>query len=144
MIIRLRGHHLLCMLTYIGEGYSPAFIENYNKIAGQLSRNATIEIVEGPDDICGPNLGKPECHCYKISILSRDRLAVADIANLLNLPLEIGSRLTLTQEILSVLREAYTRNGIRQICSKCSWKLLCDKVSANGTYENVKVKISPP
>ena len=26
MTIRLRAHHLLCLLTYAGKGYSPAFI----------------------------------------------------------------------------------------------------------------------
>ncbi|OWU61413.1 2Fe-2S ferredoxin, partial [Staphylococcus aureus] len=38
MTIRLRGHHLLCMLTYVGKGYSPAFVENYDAMAGRLGR----------------------------------------------------------------------------------------------------------
>lgn len=140
MIIRLRGHHLLCMLTYIGEGYSPAFIENYNKIAGLLSQNTVIELIDGPDDICKPNLGTPVCHCHKRSIARRDKLAIKDIAELLDLPLEIGSRFTLTPSRITAMRKAYTANEIRQICEKCSWKPLCDQVSTEGRYQNVKLK----
>lgn len=140
MIIRLRGHHLLCTLTYIGEGYSPAFVKNFNKIAGLLSQNAIIELIEGPDDICKPNLGKPECHCHKASISHRDNLAMKDVGKLLNLPLKIGSRFTLTQARLAQMRQAYTKNAIRRICVNCSWKSLCDEISENGVYANVKLK----
>ncbi len=54
MTVRLRAHHLLCMLTYVGKGYSPAFVENYEVIAARLSAGEEIELVAGPDDICGP------------------------------------------------------------------------------------------
>ena len=50
MTIRLRPHHLLCLLTYSGKGYSAAFTANYDVIAGQISQGEDILIVEGPDD----------------------------------------------------------------------------------------------
>ena len=31
MTVRLRAHHLLCMLTYVGKGYSPAFCAGFFK-----------------------------------------------------------------------------------------------------------------
>ena len=32
MTIKLRAHHLLCLLTYVGKGYSPAFTANYDRV----------------------------------------------------------------------------------------------------------------
>ncbi len=37
MTVRLRTHHLLCLLTYVGRGYSPAFVENMDQVAARLS-----------------------------------------------------------------------------------------------------------
>ena len=36
MTVRLRAHHLLCLLTYVGKGYSPAFTANYDKVVRRL------------------------------------------------------------------------------------------------------------
>ncbi len=36
MTIKIRPHHLLCLLTYAGEGYNDAFIDNFNKIVHRL------------------------------------------------------------------------------------------------------------
>jgi hypothetical protein len=45
-IIELRGHHLLCILTYMGKGYTPAFVENYDAIVAQINRgDVTLKIV---------------------------------------------------------------------------------------------------
>ncbi len=65
MTVRLRGHHLLCMLTFVGKGYSPAFVENYDRIAGRLSEGEDILLVDGPDDICAPLL------CGAIAIVTK-------------------------------------------------------------------------
>ncbi len=46
--VRLRPHHLLCMLTFIGEGYSPAFVAAYRGLVARLGAGATIEIVPAP------------------------------------------------------------------------------------------------
>jgi hypothetical protein len=91
MTVRLRGHHLLCMLTYIGKGYSPAFVENYDAIAGNLSNGEDIEIVDGPDDICQPLLRESDCHCFNASVAVRDRLAIEAISGLFGLVISAGS-----------------------------------------------------
>ena len=78
MTIRLRAHHLLCLLTYVGKGYSPAFTANYDAIAERLSRGEDILLVSGPDDICAPLLDEPEPHCLNEGVIERDRLAARD------------------------------------------------------------------
>ncbi|NLP46906.1 MAG: hypothetical protein GX347_07710 [Epulopiscium sp.] len=30
-MLHIRPHHLLCMQAYIGKGYSPEFVEKFNK-----------------------------------------------------------------------------------------------------------------
>ncbi|WP_439343967.1 DUF1284 domain-containing protein [Vacuolonema iberomarrocanum] len=72
MTIRVRPHHLLCLLTYSGKGYSPAFIANYDAIAARLSKGEDIVIVCGPDDICAPLLSDSEPHCWSASVTERD------------------------------------------------------------------------
>ena len=37
MTVRLRAHHLLCMLTYVGKGYTAAFTANYDRIVERLN-----------------------------------------------------------------------------------------------------------
>ena len=77
MTVRLRAHHLLCMLTYVGNGYSPAFVENYEVIAARLSAGEEIELVAGPDDICVPLTADPDAHCHGASVIERDRAAAS-------------------------------------------------------------------
>src|SRR5712672_2376586 len=75
LTVRLRAHHLLCMLTFVGEGYSPAFTENYRSIARRLSAGEEIELVSGPDDICAPLMEGADPHCLKASVIDRDAAA---------------------------------------------------------------------
>jgi hypothetical protein len=62
MTVRLRGHHLLCLLTFVGKGYTPAFTANYRRIVARLNEGAAVELVDGPDDICAPMLAEAEHH----------------------------------------------------------------------------------
>lgn len=54
MTLALRAHHLLCMLTYAGRGYSPDFVRNFDHITARLAAGAPITLVHGPDAICAP------------------------------------------------------------------------------------------
>lgn len=139
MTVRLRAHHLLCMLTYVGRGYSPAFVANYEQIAARLSDGEEIEIVEGPDDICAPLLGdaKP-AHCLGEGVVKRDVAARDAVAAFLGGPLPPGTRLTLTSSLITRLRKTFATGKIRTACSGCEWSGLCDDV-ADGGYLGVRV-----
>jgi hypothetical protein len=138
MTIRLRAHHLLCMLTYVGRGYSPAFVANYEHIAARLTAGEEIEIVEGPDDICAPLLGDAECHCLGEGVVKRDVAARDAIAAFLGGPLPPGTRLTPTAGLITRLRQTFATGKIRTACSGCEWSGLCDGV-ADGGYLGVRV-----
>jgi len=48
MIPELRGHHLICLNFFRGEGYSEEFIKNIYAVIGKEK----VEIVNGADDVC--------------------------------------------------------------------------------------------
>lgn len=139
MTIRLRAHHLLCLLTYVGKGYSPAFTANYDRIAERLSRGEDILLVSGPDDVCAPLLDQPEPHCLRESAAERDQLAAQDVADLLARPIRAGDRLDLDAAILARMRQAFSAGLVRKACGGCEWNGLCSSVAAGG-YRDTQVQ----
>ncbi len=143
-MIRLRGHHLLCMLTYVGKGYSPAFVENYDAIAGRLSAGEKILVVDGPDDVCAPLLCDADCHCRETSVQERDRRALAALSTLLEIPLEAGATLRLDAARLRRMRAAFAAGRIRLACAAagdrpaCEWSSLCSRIAEDG-YDGVRI-----
>jgi hypothetical protein len=55
----LRGHHLICLNFFRGEGYSEEFIENLYAVI----KKEKLEIVTGADDVCRkcPYLKEEKC-----------------------------------------------------------------------------------
>lgn len=139
MTVRLRPHHLLCLLTYAGKGYSPAFVANYDAVAARLSAGEEIEIVSGPDDICAPLLDETEAHCFNASVTERDRLAARDVAALLGEAVDEGAALTLDAVRLERMRDAFATHAIRAACPGCEWHDLCSGI-AGGGYDGTRVR----
>ena len=136
MTIRLRPHHLLCMLTFAGKGYTPAFVANFEQVASRIAAgDEAIEIVDGPDDICSALLTEATCHCHNSSVTLRDHHAAAAISDLLSLPIRAGTHLPPSQNLLPVLRAAFVTGTIRQACIGCQWKPTCDAIAADGFTE---------
>lgn len=138
MTVRLRAHHLLCMLTFIGKGYTQAFTQNYHGIAERLSAGEDILMVEGPDDICGPLLGEDAPHCWKASVTERDTAARASVEALLGHTVADGTRLTPDADMIARLRNAFATGDIRSACTGCEWSALCTGIAAGG-FEDVLV-----
>ena len=133
MTIRLRPHHLLCMLTFAGEGYSPEFVTNFERITHRVARGIqTIEIVFGPDDICAPILDDTSCHCLNASIRERDPLASVALADLLEEPLKEGAVFKLSRETLDRMRNAFAAGTIRKACVGCQWSPICDSIAKDN------------
>ena len=121
------------MLTFAGEGYSPDFIANFERITRSIAAgNQTVEITFAPDDICAPLLTEESCHCRNASVDERDTLAAESLAQLLEMPIDPGAQITLTATTLDRMRQAFREGTIRKACRGCQWVPLCDGIAANN------------
>lgn len=146
MAVRLRAHHLLCVLTFVGRGYTPAFTANYLRVVARLNAGEPAELVEGPDDICAPMLKEQGSHCRTESVAQRDAQARAALAQRLGLVLEPGGRIVLTAERLAQMRAAYAEGAVRAACTGCEWAAFCTDIAGQG-FAGTRlsgVRISPP
>lgn len=137
-MIRLRGHHLLCMLTFVGEGYDPAFTDNYRQIAKRLSAGEDILFVAGPDDICAPLLGGESPHCLSDGAEARDIAAAEAVGRLLGRKIAPGATVSPDAALLATLRQKFAAGEIRKACRGCEWESLCSRI-AGGGYDGILV-----
>ena len=142
--IKLRGHHLLCLLPYVGHGYTPDFTQNFNGIAERLGQGAPVEIVAGMDDICtalhcGDNGDyKDAGHCLREKAVERDNLALQDVGAVLGLALVAGQKLDLTAERVEMMRQCFADGSLRKACHGCEWFDTCSGIAACG-FDGVKL-----
>lgn len=139
MTILIRPHHFLCMLTFLGKGYSPAFVQNYTRIVERLNSGEDIKIVDGPDDICKPMLHEPGHHCHNGNIKARDGLASEKILEVLKVDLKSDERLTLTRTQVETLRRAYEDGVFHAACNGCQWQEMCASIAARD-YKGCRLK----
>ena len=61
--VRLRGHHLICLQFFRGEGYSEEFVENLAHVVERAASEPAL-IVAGVDNVCAvcPKFG-PDSRC---------------------------------------------------------------------------------
>jgi hypothetical protein len=131
--IRLRGHHLLCLLTYKGLGYSPAFVEAMTATAAALAAGATAEIIEGADDICAPLCREQDNpHCHEATVPERDRRALTLVSAVLCRDVAVGDRFAFDAPLRQRLRTAYAEGAFADACALCEWQPLCRDIAASG------------
>ena len=120
---KLRGHHLICLHFYDGEGYDEAFIENLEAVVDQIGKEG-VRIAEGADDVCSPcpYLNEGSCTFSSSSdgeIREMDRKAIT----LLGLrPGDHATWDTLRGTVGAVFRSWY-----ETYCLACSWRAACEK-----------------
>ena len=102
-MIRLRYHHLLCVLRFVGEGYSRDFCENIKRIKESIS-NSDYILIEECDDVCAacPNNINSVCQ-YEQKVKRYD----------------------------AAVKEALHNNVLpnpKDICSDCEWYYICKNI----------------
>lgn len=113
--VRLRGHHLLCVLGFRGHGYSPAFTRNLAAIVRRLSdSDPPVRIAAGADDICAQYPPNEDPHCDEARVTQRDRRV---LERLKLHPGEILSWSELSARIASV----FVPEDLDTLCATCSW-----------------------
>lgn len=123
-MIRLRGHHLICLHFFGGEGYSEEFRESLRALVKEAEGGQEIEAASGADDVC-----------RKCPYLSGDKCAYEEGADE-----EVRAMDRKALELLGIrpgesLRWAETRQRLpsafrqwaRSYCESCAWREACLK-----------------
>lgn len=120
--IRVRGHTLLCLQGFRGEGYSPGFVQNMASIHAELLKNpeAWIEVVEEPDAICAACPHRMPAGCGLHGDASEEGMQAQDGHVLRLLSLRPGDRLQ-WREVLERIRRSVTGASLPSICGQCRW-----------------------
>ncbi len=138
--IRLRGHHFLCLLTYKGLGYTPAFVENMTAIADRINAGEKVILHAGPDDICAAltPADRVACNhdCAKPETAALDEMA--ERATVAVLGHGLDEAFTLDAEKVAQLRAAFLSGESRTACGMCRWRAVCDEIAGSG-FEGVVI-----
>jgi hypothetical protein len=121
-MIKLRGHHLICLHFFEGEGYSKKFISNLKGIIKNLENDTKTKIVDGADAVCAycPHLKTNICIYkpgYEKEIEALDKMAL----KLLNL--KKGDAL-LWRKIKSKISKILPK-WQEFACFSCDWRKVC-------------------
>ena len=114
-ILNLRPHHLLCTRAFKGKGYSPAFVENMQRVINRLKAGCDITLITGVDaicDLCPERIGN---HCR-----SEAKVTGFDEAVLSQLGLERKNYAY--AEVDRILESRLTEPVYECICRGCEWK----------------------
>ena len=123
-MIKLRGHHLICLHFFKGEGYDHEFVANLRKILKKLKAGEKVKVHSGPDDVCTkcPYLKGEICLYNKdaeVEIKEMDRMAI----RLLGLKTkESVNYLDIGEKVLEILHI-----WAREYCKECDWRRVCEK-----------------
>lgn len=119
--VRIRGHHLLCLLGFRGLGYSPEFVETMEKVFKEFHSNTTlpITIVTGCDIICDscPHNRGNECQ-KKEGSARRVKSKDAMILKKLGFPANTG---TTSGEAWRRVKERILPEDLTAMCQRCEW-----------------------
>ncbi|MSQ14377.1 MAG: DUF1284 domain-containing protein [Dehalococcoidia bacterium] len=124
--MKLRGHHLLCVLGFKGMGYSQSFIDNMAEVVAQLrdSHDPSIEIVDGPDDICLAAPGRVGDSCGHSGRLdSEARVRDHDLRVLKWLGVASGT-LVEWSRVKKMVAERMKPSDLALTCPSCPWRPL--------------------
>jgi len=122
-VVKLRGHHLICLHFFHGEGYDAGFVDNLGSVIAK-ARAEEVRICAGPDDVCAkcPHLSGDACGYNEGA---EEAVAEMDRTALRLLGMTSGGRADwgrIRKDLASLFhdwRETY--------CVRCTWRGACEK-----------------
>ena len=123
-MIRLRGHHLVCLHFYNGEGYRPEFIAYLRSILHRAVKGEQIEVVCGPDDVCA------QCPFLRADRCLYNDDADEEIREMDRTAVELQKTREGEKVYWQELRENLPRIfsiWAKKYCKGCDWRKACEK-----------------
>ncbi|MEW6116181.1 MAG: DUF1284 domain-containing protein [Nitrospirota bacterium] len=130
---RLRGHHLICLHFYRGEGYNEAFIANLESVL-ERAEEYGVEVCRGTDDVCCACPSRDLNRCAHTEHAEEEIQAMDDRALHL-LGVRHGQTVqwgAVRKRLSGLFSEWYAA-----CCDGCNWKRACEK---NDLYRDLSAK----
>lgn len=120
--VRLRGHTLLCMQGFRGEGYNAEFVKNMTAIHRTLTDHpeSWVEVLASPDTVCAACPHQQPSGCMLNGARSEEEMNDQDHVVLQRLGLKVGRRIR-WQQILERIRSSVCGDDLPSICGSCRW-----------------------
>jgi len=133
-VIKLRGHHLLCLQGYQGYGYDEKFKKNMENVLNKL-KESKIEVVISKDDICSycPFLKEEKCllNCKGDNSTeeeiakSNETIVKMDLNVLKKIAIE-KNKIYNADELFNKINNTITNiKDLNGICTGCRWIKEC-------------------
>lgn len=119
--VLLRAHHALCILHFIGKGYSEPFVRNMRQIIRKLEEpGATVRLAAGADAVCAA------CPNHTDSVCRQEPKPGQYDSRVLRLcGLRAGQVLLWRELEETARRHILEAGGLPLVCGGCGWLPLC-------------------
>ena len=125
--VRLRGHHLICLQFFAGEGYSAEYVENMRHVVEYATREPAL-VVDTVDNVCAacPVLG-PDNQCESEDGGGEEEIVRIDALALRVLDAHVGEHVTLSDARERLEADAFGVGVWRaEACHGCTWEHVCE------------------
>ncbi len=123
-MIKLRGHHLICLHFFSGEGFSDEFVNNLKDLRKRLTEGETINTGNQADDVCKVcgYLRNEKCLYNEnadIEIVNMDKTAVT--------LLEVEQAANIKWQEINAKLPSIFKTWYMKYCIDCDWLDICKK-----------------
>lgn len=123
-MVILRGHHLICLHFYHGEGLTAQYRTNLSQVVARAADGEQIQVSAGADDICQacPFMIKGRC--------TENLQAEQEITELDNLALNVlnfrAGDIVSWRNIKNMV-DAISPEWFDIFCQECEWEKFCER-----------------
>lgn len=132
-MLKIRGHHLLCIPRYYHGGYNKQFACRHRKVCKMIRKNPdlTIRIVEACDDLCAKCPYDVHSICKKSTKENNKSVLLLDE--------KVFKKLNIRKNSKHIAKEIFNRSiknikSVRRLCEDCSYYKSCLKSGINEFF----------
>lgn len=123
--LKIRSHHLLCLLSFRGQGYSQKFVANMERVIKKLCSNPTSEVilVTEIDVICSACPHNKDDRCFKKAD-SEKKAKIQDLKIINKFGFRVGEKMPIDKAWREIKKKVVPQD-LSKICHSCEWVEYC-------------------